>query len=327
MAGFGVPVTLSRRPGEGPPSQLRPAQPAPAGGDGAVGLCEGGRGLRPPLRLLRHPVLPGPQRPARRRHPGRGGGLGAGAGGRAGRPGPGLVASTAATPDASRGRRRARPIVELVRAVAERVARMRLLYLYPSELTDGLIDAMVRHRAALLRPVAAARVAAPPAPHAAVGRRRPVPGAHRPHPGGPPRRRPALLLHRWLSGRDRGRPRPAAGVPRGGGARLGRASSPSPRGTRHLRRWGCRTPVPPASWPGAPARVRRAAGRHHRRRAGALGRSQVEVLVDEPGAGRSPPRGPRDRRRRPRAAAAGRWRRAPSNRHRAQPARSVGEAS
>ena len=30
----------------------------------------------------------------------------------------------------------------LVRSVAERVARVRLLYLYPSELTDGLIDAM-----------------------------------------------------------------------------------------------------------------------------------------------------------------------------------------
>ncbi len=33
-----------------------------------------------------------------------------------------------------------RPIEVLVRAVAERVARVRLLYLYPSELTDGLID-------------------------------------------------------------------------------------------------------------------------------------------------------------------------------------------
>jgi ribosomal protein S12 methylthiotransferase len=36
-----------------------------------------------------------------------------------------------------------RAIVPLVEAVAERVERVRLLYLYPSDLTDGLIDAMV----------------------------------------------------------------------------------------------------------------------------------------------------------------------------------------
>jgi ribosomal protein S12 methylthiotransferase len=35
-----------------------------------------------------------------------------------------------------------RSIVPLVRAVSERVARTRLLYLYPSDLTDGLIDAI-----------------------------------------------------------------------------------------------------------------------------------------------------------------------------------------
>ena len=35
-----------------------------------------------------------------------------------------------------------RGIVPLVRAVSERVARTRLLYLYPSDLTDGLIDAI-----------------------------------------------------------------------------------------------------------------------------------------------------------------------------------------
>ncbi|MEN3272992.1 MAG: ribosomal protein methylthiotransferase, partial [Actinomycetota bacterium] len=36
----------------------------------------------------------------------------------------------------------ARRIVPLVRAVAERVARTRLLYLYPSDLTDALVDAV-----------------------------------------------------------------------------------------------------------------------------------------------------------------------------------------
>src|SRR5699024_7265439 len=35
-----------------------------------------------------------------------------------------------------------RAIVPLVRAISERVARTRLLYLYPSDLTDGLIDAI-----------------------------------------------------------------------------------------------------------------------------------------------------------------------------------------
>ena len=38
---------------------VRPAQPAPAPLDRAVGLREGGRGLRPGLRVLRHPVVPG----------------------------------------------------------------------------------------------------------------------------------------------------------------------------------------------------------------------------------------------------------------------------
>jgi ribosomal protein S12 methylthiotransferase len=35
-----------------------------------------------------------------------------------------------------------RSIVALVRAAAERVRRVRLLYLYPSDLTDGLVDAV-----------------------------------------------------------------------------------------------------------------------------------------------------------------------------------------
>jgi ribosomal protein S12 methylthiotransferase len=42
--------------------------------------------------------------------------------------------------DQGHGERR---IVELVRAVAARVPRVRLLYLYPSDLTDALIDAVV----------------------------------------------------------------------------------------------------------------------------------------------------------------------------------------
>jgi ribosomal protein S12 methylthiotransferase len=52
-----------------------------------------------------------------------------------------LVAQDLASYGRDLGMRRA--IEELVPAVARRVARTRLLYLYPSELTDGLIDVMV----------------------------------------------------------------------------------------------------------------------------------------------------------------------------------------
>ncbi|MGC8511484.1 MAG: MiaB/RimO family radical SAM methylthiotransferase [Acidimicrobiales bacterium] len=52
-----------------------------------------------------------------------------------------LVAQDLASYGRDRGQARSgRPIETLVRAVAERVSRVRLLYLYPSELTDGLID-------------------------------------------------------------------------------------------------------------------------------------------------------------------------------------------
>ena len=55
----GVPVALSRRPGPRPPRRLRSARAGPSRVRGSLGLREGGRGLRPHLRLLRHPVLPG----------------------------------------------------------------------------------------------------------------------------------------------------------------------------------------------------------------------------------------------------------------------------
>ena len=75
------------------------------------------------------------------------------------------------------GRRASGPIVPLVEAVAERVARVRLLYLYPSDLTDPLIDAIcatgVPYFDLSLQHVSRAAAA----PHAALGRRRPVPRA------------------------------------------------------------------------------------------------------------------------------------------------------
>jgi hypothetical protein len=68
---------------------VRPAQPAPSAGHRAVGLREGGRGLRPGLRVLRHPELPGAAAVAvHRLDPGRGRRARRGRD-RAGRPGPG----------------------------------------------------------------------------------------------------------------------------------------------------------------------------------------------------------------------------------------------
>jgi ribosomal protein S12 methylthiotransferase len=52
-----------------------------------------------------------------------------------------LVAQDLAAYGRDQGRG-SRQIVPLVRAVAERVPRVRLLYLYPSDLTDGLVDAI-----------------------------------------------------------------------------------------------------------------------------------------------------------------------------------------
>ena len=57
-----------------------------------------------------------------------------------------------------------------------------------------------------------------------------------PHPGGRARRHLPLLLHPRLPRRDRGRPRPAARVPRGGAARLGRLLHLLARGGHPRRR-------------------------------------------------------------------------------------------
>ena len=51
LRGRPAPATQGRAP--------RPPGAAPAGAVGALGLRQGGRGLRPDLRLLRHPVVPG----------------------------------------------------------------------------------------------------------------------------------------------------------------------------------------------------------------------------------------------------------------------------
>ncbi len=62
-----------------------------------------------------------------------------------------------------------RAIVPLIEAVAARVDRVRLLYLYPSDLTDRLEDAICATGVPVLRPVAAARVATAVAADAPLG--------------------------------------------------------------------------------------------------------------------------------------------------------------
>ena len=142
------------------------------------------------------------------------------------------------------------------------------------------------HRRALLRPLAAARVAPAARPHAPLGRRRAVPAAHRRHPGRRARRHLPLLVHPRLPGRDRGRPRPAARVPRTRPSSTGPASSPSPTRT---------APTPPG-WPTrsppelALERLRECAELQDAITAARRDRLVGEVrqvLVDAPGRGRT----------------------------------------
>ena len=134
---------------------LRPPQPPPSRLAGAVGLREGGGGLRQGVRLLRHPRLPrAAALPVG--DPGAGRGRVAGrrrrAGGRAGRPGPGQLR-------ARPGRRHQGPRPAGGGGVGAGAVGAAPLPLpvrphRPARRRGG------RHRRALLRPVAPARVAA-----------------------------------------------------------------------------------------------------------------------------------------------------------------------
>ncbi len=98
---------------------------------------------------------------------------------------------------------------------------------------------------ALRRPVAAARVPPAGAAHAALGRRRPVPGPHRLHP--PPAPDAAFRSNFIVGypGRDRGRPRRACSA---------FVADAQPRLVRLLRLLARRTaPTPPASTARSPA--------------------------------------------------------------------------
>jgi ribosomal protein S12 methylthiotransferase len=125
-------------------------------------------------------------------------------------------------------------IVPLVRAVSAKAAWTRLLYLYPSDLTDELIDAICDTGVPYFD-LSLQHVSKP-----LLRRMRRWGDGQRflqriaGHPpartlGGVPQQ-----LHRRLSGRDRGRPRPAAVLRRAGAARLVRLLRLQPGG-RHLR--------------------------------------------------------------------------------------------
>jgi ribosomal protein S12 methylthiotransferase len=134
VAGFGVPVTLGRRPGSEPPvpsfdllNLPRPPASAPwayvkiaEGCDRTCGFCaipsfRGPQRSRAAASILDEVDALGAQEIV-------------------------LVAQDLASYGKDVGQRGA--IVPLVRAVTERVARTRLLYLYPSDLSDDLVDAI-----------------------------------------------------------------------------------------------------------------------------------------------------------------------------------------
>ena len=179
-----------------------------------------------------------------------------------------------------------RSLVPLVGEVAERVRLGPAALPVPVGPRRRARRGHLRHRRALLRPVAAARRRAARAPHAPVGRRRQVPGPHRRHPRPRARRRVPLQLHRRLPGRDRGRPRRAAGVRARRPGSTGAGSSPSPART---------APTPPTSTATVPAELmaeRLAELRVLQDDITALRRDElvgevVDVLVDAPGVARS----------------------------------------
>ena len=90
--GRAVAVSISTKPAVGPTrAGLRPARAAPPAGGGAVGLPQGGRGVRPGLRVLRHPQLPGSSAEPPARRAGRRGRATGRPRDRPGGPGPGLL--------------------------------------------------------------------------------------------------------------------------------------------------------------------------------------------------------------------------------------------
>ena len=258
VAGFGVPVTLGRKPGCAPalPSfdllnLPRPPAAAPwayvkvaEGCDKACGFCaipsfrgpQRSRSIEQILAEVDELVAGGAQEIV-------------------------LVAQDLASYGRDQGVG-TKSIVPLVEAVSARVPWVRLLYLYPSDLTPRLVDAVLATGVPYFD-LSLQHVSAP-----LVRRmRRWGDGdrfldAHRRHPGAGARRRVPVQLHRRLPGRDRGRPRPAARLRRRRPARLVRVLRLL-AGGRHLRRRPRRRGAASARGRAA-GRAARAPGRHHR---------------------------------------------------------------
>ena len=262
---------------DGPPSTC---WSCPARGHRAVGVRQGGRGLRPALRLLRHPVVPGraalpapatSSRGPSPRAPGT-----AVPRDRAGRPGPRLLrpgphagGGKAGRPRRLDGSRRRgadadRRPAGAVAAGAPDAAPLPL----PLGAHRRPDRGHPRDRGARTSTCRCSTFAAAAARDAAVGRRRPVPRPHRPDPGGRARRRRSA---RRSSSATPARPRrttTAARVPRGRAARLGRASSPSP--PRRAPRRDLPDQVARRAGARAAAGVQRDPGRDHGRPPGPL---------------------------------------------------------
>ena len=282
VAGFGVPVTLGRKPTVAPAAaQLRPAEPAPPAGRRAVGLREGGRGLRQGVRLLRHPELPWPAALAVDRpdpHRGRRAGRRRRAGDRAGRPGPRQL-----RPRPGGGHQVDRPAGRGgVGAGAVGAAPLPL----PVRPHAAARRRGARHRRAVLRPVAPARVGPAGASHAPMGRRRPLPRPHRRHPR---RRLPTPPSAPTSSSATRARPRPTTT------SCWPSSTPPSSTGAASSPTRGRTAPTPPTSTASVPRPLvdERLAELRERQDAITAARrddlvgTEVEVLVDAPGVARS----------------------------------------
>ena len=181
--------------------QLRPAEPAPPAGRGAVGLREGRRGLRQGLRVLRHPELPRPAALADDRADPRTRSTSSSPAGprrscSSRRTSPATGATRASAP------RTSCPLVEAV-ASARRLGAAALPVPVRAHRPAGRRDP--RHRRAVLRPLAAARVAPAAAAHAPVGRRRAVPATASTTSAA---RRPTPRSGRTSSSATPARPRP-----------------------------------------------------------------------------------------------------------------------
>ena len=200
VAGFGVPVTIGSKPATGGPTcraRLRPARAAPTAVPGAVGLREDRRGMRPDCGFCAIPSLPGPAAiPCRSPDPRRG---------RGARRSERSCSSPRTSPrygrDQGQGERSIVPLVAAGGRAGRPGPAALPLPVGPHRRADRHHH---RHRRALLRPLAPARVAAAGAAHASVGRRLGVPRAHRRHPPRRARRGVPLQLHRRAT---RARPR------------------------------------------------------------------------------------------------------------------------